>query len=106
MMIVNETVSVTRDGSSVNLIVVPVSYTEYARLMSKPYKRPIKSQAWRIINSSKADIIIGPNDTFVNYSIRYVKTPEPIILSDLPTGLTISNKGTKSTSCELDPIIH
>lgn len=106
MMIVNETVFVRRDGSLVNLIVVPVSYTEYARLMSKPYKRPIKSQAWRIINSSKADIIIGPNDIFEKYSIRYVKTPEPIILTTLSEGLTISGKSTKSISCELDPIIH
>ena len=29
--------------------VVPISYEDYARLMSKPYKYPPKSQAWRLI---------------------------------------------------------
>jgi hypothetical protein len=43
MMILNEFTQVTRDSSPVELITIPVSYIEYIRLMSKPYKRPIKS---------------------------------------------------------------
>lgn len=45
---INETVSI---GTGKNLVVVPISYTEYNRLMSKPFKRPLKNQAWRLINS-------------------------------------------------------
>ena len=29
--------------------VVPIKYTEYMRLMSKPFKEPLKNMAWRII---------------------------------------------------------
>lgn len=29
--------------------VIPLSYEEYTRLMSKPYKEPLKYQAWRIL---------------------------------------------------------
>lgn len=29
--------------------IVPLSYSEYTRLMSKPYKYPVKNQAWRLI---------------------------------------------------------
>ena len=29
--------------------IIPISYTEYARLMQKPYKYPPKSQVWRLI---------------------------------------------------------
>ncbi len=51
MMIVNEMVEVTRDDSTVSLQVVPIKYDEYSRLMSKPYKRPLKYQAWRLITN-------------------------------------------------------
>ena len=31
--------------------VVPLSYSEYSRLMSKPYKYPLKYQAWRLMTN-------------------------------------------------------
>lgn len=31
--------------------VVPISYDEYSRLMSKPYKYPLKYQAWRLMTN-------------------------------------------------------
>ena len=33
--------------------VVPISYDEYSRLMSKPYKYPPKNQAWRLITKKR-----------------------------------------------------
>ena len=107
MMILNELTSVSRNNTTINLITIPISYTEYTRLMSKPYKHPIKSQAWRLINNSggnKADIIIGPNDTFNSYKIRYVERPKPIILTTL-SGLTIGGEY-EEAGCQLDPILH
>ena len=76
--------------------------------MCKPYKRPLKYQAWRLTNnqtSNKADIIIGPSDTLNKYTIRYIRRPKPIIVSNLD-GLTIEGEGTKKLDCELDPILH
>ena len=50
MMFINEFADVTRNGSTVRLTVVPLDYREYSRLMSKPYKRPLHYQAWRLLD--------------------------------------------------------
>lgn len=111
MMIINEFADVTRTGytDSVRLTVVPLDYREYARLMSKPYKRPLQYQAWRILDSSNsansAELIIGPNDTLTKYTIRYVKRPRAIILSKLD-GVSLDNDKREAQTCELDPILH
>ena len=127
MMIVNEIVQVTRDSKTVDLIVVPIRYDEYNRLMAKPFRRPLKHQAWRLINSdtaNKADIVVGPGDTISKYIVRYIRKPKPVIIGDLD-GLTIDgyqfgvnaaeNANPQTTpptgpgytqGCELDPILH
>lgn len=109
MMLINEFADVKRDGNDVRLSVIPLNYREYTRLMSKPYKRPLKFQAWRILDNTSgatniAEVIIGPNDALTKYTIRYIKRPRAIILSDLE-GVTLDGKNTEQT-CELDPILH
>lgn len=111
MMILDEFVSVRRNGSSgVRLTVVPLDYREYSRLMSKPQKRPLRDQAWRLLNSSTstsygADLVIGPSDSLESYHIRYVMRPTPIILDDVEKNLTIDGvSGPKE--CTLDPVVH
>lgn len=107
MMIINEFVDVTRDGISIRLTVVPLNYREYARLMSKPFKRPLKFQAWRILDnasSNKAELVVGPNDLITEYTIRYIKRPRAIVLTELE-GVTLDGQTSEQT-CELDPILH
>ena len=110
MFILNEFVTVQRDKKDVTLQVIPIKFDEYSRLMSKPYKRPLKYQAWRLLNTGgsviNADIIIGPSDILEDYFIRYVKRPTPIVVDNLD-GLTIDgdDTGTKK-DCILDPILH
>ena len=103
-------------------VIVPISYKEYDREMSKPYAQPLKKQAWRLfqnmaagfdINSEliprwnivRTDTPAAVGDTEFIYKIRYVKRPKPIILEDLPNELEIDGE-TKFSSCELNPIIH
>lgn len=113
LMILNETLRVNRDSKNIYLIVVPISYMEYSRLMSKPYKYPIKNQAWRLLTTGDggtlryAELIAGPNDNCeeAKYYVRYLKRPTPIILEDLPDGLTIDGESGKA-ECTLDPEIH
>ena len=126
MMIINEKVTVTRgEKPSVGLVVKPLQFDEYDRLMSKPFKRPLKEQAWRLIindTANKADLIVGPTDTITAYTLRYVKKPKPIIVGPLD-GLTIdgycyvgdntpipgstpSANYPETHGCELDPILH
>lgn len=108
MMFVNEFVDVTRNNSSLRLVVVPLDYKEYTRLQSKPCKRPLKNQAWRLIDnansSNQVELIVGYKDIITNYSIRYIKKPQAIILSDLD-GVTLDGISTEQ-SCELDTILH
>jgi hypothetical protein len=84
--------------------VIPISYNEYTRLMSKPYKEPLKYQAWRLratdgtispsgesgtIDNSTIELIVRTADknwaaessnNSLSYAVRYVKKPNPIIL--------------------------
>ncbi len=108
MMFVNEYVEVERNEVATRLTVLPINYTEYSRLMSKPYKRPLKNQAWRLLDNSegikKAELVVGPTDSITKYVIRYVKRPRAIRLIDFE-GVTIDG-GSTEQSCELDPILH
>jgi len=105
-IVVNE--ELTTDATK-QLQVIPLRYDEYTRLMSKPFKRPLKNQAWRINNSGEpgrkyVEIITNVGDTVKGYVIRYVRQLKPIILADLD-GLTIGGLS-EPTECELDPILH
>lgn len=104
-------------------VIVPISYKEYDREMSKPYAQPLKKQAWRLFQNMAAgfdinseliprwnikEVVHDPlavGDTEFIYKIRYVKRPRPIILEDLPNELEIDGE-TQFSSCELNPIIH
>lgn len=108
MMFINEFVDVLRDEVPIRLTVLPLDYREYSRLQSKPFKRPAHYQAWRLIDNSGSsntvELIVGPADIITNYSIRYIKRPRAIILSQLD-GVTLDNK-IEPQDCELDPILH
>lgn len=95
--------------------VVPIDYNEYMRLMSKPFKEPLKNQAWRLMADYAlptsgiqpiAEILItsadlnayGYNTTttprtqkeygnYILYVLRYVKRPRPIILANFSSTL-------------------
>lgn len=105
-------------------VVVPISYKEYDREMSKPFAQPLKKQAWRLFQNNAtgydidSELIIkqmyfdkykaspaNPGDIGVTYKIRYVRRPNPIILEDMPNNLDIDGQSTAS-DCELNPIIH
>lgn len=105
LMFINEYVQV----EDRRLTVVPINYMEYSRLMSKPYKRPLKNQAWRLLDNSngykKSEIVVGPNDEIQTYAARYVKRPRAIRLDNFSNEVTLDGGSTKQ-ECELDPILH
>lgn len=94
--------------------VIALRYDEYTRLMSKPYKEPLKFQAWRLITTSEdnstiqSEIISHSGETITKYTIRYIRKPKPIILCDLSSDYgNVSINGESSISeCELNPSIH
>lgn len=118
LFIINEFCEIVKRDSAGNVLdtqlttVVPLHYSEFARLNSGPYKEPNLYETWRIIsdvvtvNESTFDLYIRYNWTLINYIIRYIKKPNPIILEELSTqNLTIDGKHAVS-SCELNPILH
>ena len=110
-----------------DFVIVPISYKEYDREMSKPYAQPLKKQAWRLFQNSAVGFDINSEliprfnivqsvadsdhvgdtkgDVVFIYKIRYVKRPRPIILVSLPNGLEIDGESNES-DCELNPIVH
>lgn len=94
--------------------VVPISFDDYSRLMSKPYKEPLKYQAWRLVTEGSGngnvivEVIPHSGETVSKYTIRYVRRPKPIVLVDLASeygGVSINGVSTIS-ECELNPLIH
>lgn len=110
LFIINETVKLNTGSNSKYLSIVPVSFDEYNRLMSKPYKCPLKNQGWRLLQSNNSGIseIIVVGGTISEYKLRYIRRPKPIILTVLnETYSNVSIDGlTAITECELDPILH
>lgn len=113
LFILNEQLLVTdTNNKNKTLIVVPINGDAYSRLLSKPFKRPLKNQAWRLdVNMEStedeqyADLIPTAGTTIKGYKIRYVKKPTPIILTTLEDGITIDGEFEEMT-CKLNPILH
>lgn len=97
--------------------IVPIDYAELQMLMKKPYKLPLKGQAWKLIHKTSTNSVefIGnfPKTGTTKYTFRYLRKLQPVILEDLETtygeGLTI--KGLTKTRegepvCELPEELH
>mgnify|MGYP007054409190 CR=1 FL=1 len=115
--------------------VVSISYSDYQRLMMKPYAYPPKNTAWRLFTSTVVEEkideaggseamtldIISTKETSISvpvaeiigkfgnnptYQLRYIKRPNPIILIDL-TNDNVSIEGEQEESeCELPSQLH
>lgn len=110
-IVVNESIK-TVEGRY--LQVIPLRFDQYTAYMSKPFKYPLKNQAWRLMNSGEVsngaatkyvEIITNTWDTVGTYNIRYVRVPKPIIVANLGD-LSIDGESLQSTECEIDPILH
>jgi len=117
-LIVNEQVKITSsdcfNGSTITT--KPVTYDEFNVQIRNPFKTPDGSVAWRLdiskLNNVKVVEIVSPYNVTgsLEYKIRYLKYPKPIILENLNTafpgeGLTIDGQFLPQT-CELDSHIH
>lgn len=133
LFIIDEELEFTKANHTYVRQVIPLSYDEYTRLMSKPFKEPLRGQAWRLIGNpdtatdtpTTIEVIPNINDRLsltstkegeeaatMAYKVRYVKKPQPILLDDFSSrGLSIegvdgSNGYNLDNPCELDPSIH
>lgn len=96
-----------------NTYVIPKTHDEYNIENSNPFKRPNKDKTWRLsvskINNDNVVELINPY-YIKDYTLRYIKYPKPIIISDLNInfpGENLSIEGLSSQQeCELDQSIH
>lgn len=78
LSIINEHVVV--GGRSIP--VVPLNHMEYDTLMSRPYQRPPRSQAWRLLVNGHVEVVLGVDGVPSEYHIRYVNIPNEVDLAD------------------------
>ena len=89
-------------------IVVPVTQDEFWRTNRNPFKGPNKTKVLRLTfaesGSEKYSELVS-RFPIKAYSLRYLKRPEPIILTDLADGLTVRGESNAKT-CQLPEQIH
>ena len=113
-LIVNEKAKITSEDCYNNktLTIKPISYDEYDVQIDNPFEKPNEKVAWRLdlsnVNNTKVVEIISPYNISgsLEYQIRYIKYPKPIIITDLDIAfpsdnLTIDGISTE-TPCELN----
>ena len=116
-------------------VVIPLKYSEYRRLLQKPYPYPSKHQLWRLDKSreltrkdeeydyvTSVSIIGHYQEDFsdISYRIQYIRRPHPILVGDTSEwsgatleGFTLEQAAidkTKATAfqetCELPEHLH
>lgn len=113
-LIVNEKAKVTSEDCYNNKIIniKPMSYDEYNIQIDNPFEKPDNKIAWRLdlsnINNTKVVEIISPYNVLgsLEYQIRYIKYPKPIIITNLNTDFPSDNLTIdgvfEETPCELN----
>lgn len=117
-LIIQEQVLIKSQDCYNNILkkVKPVTHDEFQTQIDNPFKSPNHNVAWRLnvskINNQKVVEIVSPYNVngSLEYKIRYIKYPKPIIIENLNTvfpgeGLTVEGLNTVQ-ECELDQEIH
>lgn len=85
-------------------LVVPSTHDEVWHRMQNPFRGPSNKRVLRLnVENNLVELI--SDYPIGSYLLRYVEEPKPIILTDLPDGLTIEGISTK-TECALPSILH
>lgn len=84
--------------------VVPVKWDYYSRIIKNPFKRYNKKRVLRL-DGGNNNVLLCSKYNIGKYIVKYIRKPNPIILIDLPSHLSINNTD-KVTECELNPILH
>lgn len=101
-----EAASVTKDvcGGDVTLDIYPVRQDEYHKVRKNPFRG---ANSRRVLRADLSDGIVELISKYPikDYYVRYLRRPLPIILEDMPEGVTI-NSINKATDCELHEGLH
>lgn len=84
--------------------VYPVTQDDYNKTKRNPFRGANDRRALRL-DLADGVIEIVSKYTVKSYYLRYLRKPNPIVLINLPNGLTINDIGEK-TECELHEALH
>lgn len=84
--------------------VYPVSQDELSKIIKNPFRGPSNNRVLRLDLGNNSIEVISNYD-IVKYLIRYIRKPNPIILTDLEDDLSI-NGISEESECELDSSLH
>ena len=85
-------------------LVVPSTHDDLWHRLNNPFRGPAKNRVLRV-NAADNVVELISDYPIGSYLLRYVEEPKPIILTDLPDGLSIEGISEK-TECELPNIMH
>ena len=115
MLILQEAVKITNTDCANEIqtvSVVPKTHDEYNIQINNPFKNPSSSEVWRIdynsLDAANNVVEIISEYPITEYRMRYLKYPQPIIISDLTAfNESLSINGlTSARSSELDDSVH
>ena len=101
-VVLNDTSLGCYNGTTVR--VRPVTHDEYERVKNNPFVGPSKRCALRL-DAGEGVLEIISKYTIGNYTIRYVSKPTPIVLEDMPEGVSVDGVS-QTTECILNPLLH
>ena len=102
-----ESVKITSEDKCLNdkeLMIIPITQDDYFRTSRNPFRQSNDRKALRLDIKDNTVEIISKYD-ILQYLVRYLSKPEPIVLIDFEEGLSINNVSTKN-ECKLNPALH
>ena len=84
--------------------VVPATHDELYRRLRNPFRGVVKDRVLRL-NCADNTVELVSDYPIGSYTLRYVEEPSPIILVDLPDGLSIDGED-EEMGCLLPDITH
>lgn len=106
-----ESCIIRKNGKEMMATVVPCTQDAFWRTYNNPFRGPeAHRRALRVafdnVNGDGgvdhySEVIVSKKASIVSYTVRYVSKPSPIVLVDLPSGLSIDGVSVK-TPCRLN----
>lgn len=97
----------TKNSCNIEIDILPITLDSFNESKKNPFRKPDKNVAWRLdYNSTVSNTVEIISDQLItSYHLRYLKYPDPIILTNLSTnpeflgmGLSIDGKTAEQTS--------
>lgn len=103
-----------------NAVVTPINFTELTTLRGATYKLPVQNECWRVYNNTEAvseiELLPPYASEIINYAMRYVRKPKPIILINIGSmygtsidgldGAEMDDDVSDKPCCELPEALH